>query len=353
MTWGLQRSKPPGDLRDHDVRPNPRAGRHVLPVRVREPVDQPLPTDRRRAPVPDLGHDRPGHVPRACRLSAVLPSVRDRVPGRGRASLKRTVDRWYRERQDFNSHEVGLLALARPYLMHAYRNAELWSEREAMLAALREGLDTVGRHVVVLDPHGRVEFASDGARQLLGPQITTLPSEVSRWLVSHPAPRAAAPPLRLGDRYGETLIRVLPSSRDDRRQVLLLEAGTGELSVPALRALGLTDRQASRYTCSRSDIHRWRPQLSWASPDAPSTSISNTHTPSSASTPSPKRPIVRGPPSGFNHPPTELPLGRLRRVCSTASRATPSRKGTARGVSAIALATRPFRSSARPEWTLA
>jgi DNA-binding CsgD family transcriptional regulator len=150
-----------------------------------------------------------------------------------------------REHQDFSDREVSLLALARPYLMHAYRNAELWSEREAMLAALQEGLDITGRHVVVLDPHGRVEFATDGAHQLLGPQITTLlPSEVSRWLASHPAPRAAAPPLRLTGSDGEVLVRVLPSSRHDRRQVLLLETGTGELTIAALRALGLTDRQA-------------------------------------------------------------------------------------------------------------
>jgi DNA-binding CsgD family transcriptional regulator len=150
-----------------------------------------------------------------------------------------------REHQDFNDHEVSLLALARPYLMHAYRNAELWGEREAMLAALQEGLDTVGRHVVVLDPHGRVEFATDGAHKLLGPQLRTiLPGEVSRWLASHPIPRAAAPPLRLAGRDGQILVRVLPSSRDDQRQVLLLEPGDGELTIAALRALGLTDRQA-------------------------------------------------------------------------------------------------------------
>jgi DNA-binding CsgD family transcriptional regulator len=168
-------------------------------------------------------------------VALVLPSAAPLIVGIALA----------RRRHDFSDREVSLLALARPYLMHAYRNAELWSEREAMLAALQEGLDTVGRHVVVLDPHGRVEFATVGAQQLIGPQLrTSLPGEVSRWLACQPNPRAAAPPLRLAGRDGEVLVRVLPSSRDDSRQVLLLETGTGGLTVAALRALGLTDRQA-------------------------------------------------------------------------------------------------------------
>ncbi|MGO9749915.1 MAG: helix-turn-helix transcriptional regulator [Solirubrobacteraceae bacterium] len=150
-----------------------------------------------------------------------------------------------REHEDFNEREVGLLALARPHLMHAYRNAELWGEREAMLIALQEGLDILGRHIVVLDPHGRVEFATDGARHLLGPQLVSrLPGEVNRWLANQHTPRPAAAPLRIPGPDGNVLVRVLPSSRDDRRQVLLLEAGTGELTITALRALGLTDRQA-------------------------------------------------------------------------------------------------------------
>lgn len=73
-----------------------------------------------------------------------------------------------REHEDFTDREVALLALARPHLIQAYRNAELWSTRKAMLAALEQGLDTVGQHVVVLDPQRRIEFATDGARRLLG-----------------------------------------------------------------------------------------------------------------------------------------------------------------------------------------
>ncbi len=150
-----------------------------------------------------------------------------------------------REREDFTDREVELLALARPHLMQAYRNAELWGARAAMLAALEEGLDTLGRHVVVLDGQGQLEFATDGARRLLGESSTMrLAGEVRRWISEHAAPHTSAEPLVIDGAQGGVLVRVLPSTREDRRQVLLLEGGTGELSVAALRAMGLTGRQA-------------------------------------------------------------------------------------------------------------
>ena len=40
------------------------------------------------------------------------------------------------------------------------------------------------------------------------------------------------------------LVRLLPNKRSDQREVLLLENGTGQLSVQALRSLGLTQREA-------------------------------------------------------------------------------------------------------------
>jgi len=152
-----------------------------------------------------------------------------------------------REHEDFSDREVQLLALARPHLMQAYRNAELRGARVAMLAALEEGLDTLGRHVVVLDSHGRVEFATDGARRLLGDSSALrsgLPEEVRAWIAKHRGPRPAAEPLMLQTATGSVLVRLLPNRREDRRRVLLLEGGTGELSVAALRGLGLTARQA-------------------------------------------------------------------------------------------------------------
>jgi DNA-binding CsgD family transcriptional regulator len=152
-----------------------------------------------------------------------------------------------RGREDFSDREVQLLSLARPHLMQAYRNAELWSARAAMLAALEEGLDTLGRQIVVLDSHGRVEFATDGARRLLGDLSAMrrgLPEKMSKWIAECRGPRPPAEPLVLQTAGGCLLVRLLPSRRSDRRDVLLLEDGTGELNIAALRELGLTARQA-------------------------------------------------------------------------------------------------------------
>ena len=149
--------------------------------------------------------------------------------------------------EDFTRREVQLLALARPHLMAAYRNAELQSARKAMLAALEQGLDTLGQHVVVLDPQGRFEFATDGARRLLGDPLAHRrrpPDQIRAWITQHADPRRAAEPLILDIAGNTVLVRLLPNNRNDRHQVLLLENGTGQLNVEALRSLGLTVREA-------------------------------------------------------------------------------------------------------------
>ena len=157
-----------------------------------------------------------------------------------------------REHEDFSDREVQLLALARPHLMQAYRNAELWGARAAMLAALEEGLDTLGRHAVVIDADGRVEFSTAGAQRLLDDTSVAgrgLPEEVRTWISEHRGPRSAGEPFVLQGAAGDVLMRLLPSRREDRREVLLLEAGAGQMSVAALRGLGLTARQAETLRC--------------------------------------------------------------------------------------------------------
>jgi len=149
--------------------------------------------------------------------------------------------------EDFTQREVQLLALARPHLMQAYRNAELGSTRKATLAALEQGLDMLGQHIVVLDGQGRVEFATDGARRLLGDTSVArraLPDEVRAWLADRSARTPAAEPLIIDVSGNRVLVRRLPTRRTDRREVLLLENGTGQLSLDALRSLGLTARES-------------------------------------------------------------------------------------------------------------
>jgi DNA-binding CsgD family transcriptional regulator len=152
-----------------------------------------------------------------------------------------------RGEEDFSNAEAELLALARPYLIQAYRNAELSSARAAALRAAESGLETLGRHVVVLDRQSRIEFATDTARRWLGQSDAgraVLPAEIRDWIADQRGQWAASEPLVLRVGGSQVLVRLLPRRGDDLRDVLLVEGGSGELTVPALRGLGLTARQA-------------------------------------------------------------------------------------------------------------
>jgi DNA-binding CsgD family transcriptional regulator len=152
-----------------------------------------------------------------------------------------------RGEEDFSDEEIELLSLARPYLIQAYRNAELSSERAAALRAVETGLETLGRHAVVLDRQRRIEFATDTARRWLGlPEAGrgALPEAIGPWLAEQRIQWPAAEPLVLEVDGASVLVRLLPDRHDDRHDVLLVEGGTGELTVPALRSLGLSERQA-------------------------------------------------------------------------------------------------------------
>lgn len=149
-----------------------------------------------------------------------------------------------RGQEDFTDAEVELLAQARPHLIQAYRNAELTSARAATLRALEAGLDNAGTHVVVLDPLGRVEFATAHARALLGLKDARLSAEVDDWLTERRRRPDASQPLIVRTGSATSLIRLLPARPGDARDVLLVEGGPGQLSTAALRGLGLTPREA-------------------------------------------------------------------------------------------------------------
>jgi DNA-binding CsgD family transcriptional regulator len=150
-----------------------------------------------------------------------------------------------RGEEDYSDDEAELLGLARPYLIQAYRSAELSSARAAALRAAEAGLETLGRHVVVLDGHGRVEFATETARRRLGGSGRDgVPPVVREWIAEQRGHLSSSEPLVLRTEGAPVLVRLLPRRTDDHRDVLLVEGGTGELTVPALRGLGLTERQA-------------------------------------------------------------------------------------------------------------
>jgi DNA-binding CsgD family transcriptional regulator len=133
-------------------------------------------------------------------------------------------------------------------VIQAYRNAELSSARAAALSTLEGGLDSLGHHLLLLDPKGRIEVATLGARRLLAElNLTTgetLPEEIRAWLAERPPGRRGGAPLVLRTEGGSMLVRLLPARAGDGRNILLLEGGMGELSIAALRGLGLSERQA-------------------------------------------------------------------------------------------------------------
>jgi DNA-binding CsgD family transcriptional regulator len=149
--------------------------------------------------------------------------------------------------EDYSAEEVEFLAHARPHLIQAYRNAELSSARAAALSALEGGLDSLGHHLLLLDRHARIELATPGARRLLqelGVSGERLPPDLRAWLADHRGNRSRTAPLVLRRNGGSLLVRLLPARAQDSRDILLLEGGAGELSVEALRGLGLTEREA-------------------------------------------------------------------------------------------------------------
>lgn len=153
--------------------------------------------------------------------------------------------------EDFSDDECRLLARARPHLIQAYRTVELSTARAATLAALEAGLDAVANPVLVVDRLGRIAFATDQARRLLRDRLGAEWSadRLPRNLVDALRRRgeAGAPttePLLLGSGEDVLTLRVLPGPDRDGTSILLLEPGSGGMSVAALQGLGLTVREA-------------------------------------------------------------------------------------------------------------
>jgi DNA-binding CsgD family transcriptional regulator len=228
----------------------PRAHEELVPVFARLSHQNPLLAEYRRT-----GDGRPRRFSdlidqasyyrlelyRECyRLMGVESQIAFTLPARPPMVLGIALSRG---EEDYSDAEVELLGLARPYLIQAYRNAELSSARAAALRAAESGLESLGRHVVVLDGQGRVEFATDTARRRLGGR-DGLPAGVREWIADQRGHLSSSEPLVLRTDGAPVLVRLLPRRADDHRDVLLIEGGTGELTVPALRGLGLTERQA-------------------------------------------------------------------------------------------------------------
>ncbi len=161
-------------------------------------------------------------------------------------------------RRDFDERDRSLLNLARPHLVQAYRNVAAYTRLQGTLRALSRGLAERGEGVVTFTREGAIEFVSPIATTLLQARFPgwsgragRLPHELAEALAAaraangHPSggPAAGTPMLVPGE--GRTLVARLVAGRAaDEPDAILLEARSEPLDVTAVRALGLTTRQA-------------------------------------------------------------------------------------------------------------
>src|SRR5205085_2642079 len=147
---------------------------------------------------------------------------------------------------DFTETNVAILAAARPYLIQAYRQAELATTRSATIAALEAGLEALGAPVLVADPSGRVTMATPQARRVLERRLgtpgraTMLAPDVREALARRrQAETPSTEPLVLPDGEANLTLRVL-AGPEQGADLLIVEPGDAGLSVLALEGIGLT-----------------------------------------------------------------------------------------------------------------
>lgn len=153
---------------------------------------------------------------------------------------------------DFSERDRQLLNLARPHLAQAYRNAQIHTEARRRLLALERGLESSDRAAIILQEDGRIRTASRQAQDLLrrgfgslaakGAQI---PPDLLRWVERRRSegPEQDHVPLVVARAETRLLVRFVRRAGGAGADLLLLELSPDPLSVPALRALGLTVRE--------------------------------------------------------------------------------------------------------------
>jgi DNA-binding CsgD family transcriptional regulator len=152
-----------------------------------------------------------------------------------------------RSRRDFTERHRVLLNLIRGPMITALRNVQRYAALEERLAILERGVDQWATGVVLLDdsPKPRVRFANEAAQEAL--RITEgspLPEPLSGW-VERRAPGLVPIPMILDREESPRLaVHLLPARTPGGADSLLIETVQELLSIPVLRAAGLTRREA-------------------------------------------------------------------------------------------------------------
>jgi DNA-binding CsgD family transcriptional regulator len=154
-----------------------------------------------------------------------------------------------RDRRDFDERDRALLDVLRPHLGQL-RDAAAARERDRAAAALLErAVEADGRAVIALRrPDGAVEFASDGAWELLGAGAAgvvpgRLPLPLAAWAARRRR-RGADGPLVLDGPGGRVVARWLPAGPDGGPDAVILSLERPPPRADELVGLGISRRQA-------------------------------------------------------------------------------------------------------------
>jgi DNA-binding CsgD family transcriptional regulator len=154
--------------------------------------------------------------------------------------------------RDFSERDRRVLNLVRGPMIQAYRSIERYALVVERLAALERGLEGVGSGVVVLERGGggraSPAFVSEQAGRALGVpagESSELPLAVTEWLSAPVGPGPERTPFVYTRSDGTTVaVQLMPPRRADEPETLLIEPAGELVSMPTLRAAGLTEREA-------------------------------------------------------------------------------------------------------------
>jgi DNA-binding CsgD family transcriptional regulator len=167
-----------------------------------------------------------------------------------------------RARRDFSEEDRAVLDLLRPHLVRARANVHAREHATRTISALERAISADGGGVITLDATGRPSLTTPVAERQLrawfpggAPTDRELPDALKDWITDRLAGDerrlgAPAPPLRLACGDQQLTVRYLPASATGDPPLLLLDERRPALSEPAMRALGLTRREAEVLRCA-------------------------------------------------------------------------------------------------------
>jgi len=156
---------------------------------------------------------------------------------------------------DFSERDRLLLSALRPHIVQALRNAESFSQMRGEVALVLQGLEEIGRGIVLLGPDGGIRSATRLARQWLttyfghrAERAKRLPDALERWVRFQGTTvngsgdvLSARKPLIVEGEDRRLVVRLIPASGGG---LLLLEQRHTAPTPASFESLGLSRREA-------------------------------------------------------------------------------------------------------------